>query len=158
MKARTLANYMIQLQEQGDLTWNSEVRIDVNGKEYDLADFMGHQMPTMDVTDWYYLLKAEIPSEDKVELINIHYQRMKHALGMDHKEAKNGVYEAYRNSSIYNTFDDTWEQLVRGGYANRIYKNGIDIIYSVTRKGMQAVSNETGMLIRYEIECEPQKK
>jgi hypothetical protein len=70
---------MIQLQEQGDLTWESEVRIDVNGKEYDLADFMGHQMPTMDVDDWYYLLKAEIPSEDNVELIDIHYQRMKHA-------------------------------------------------------------------------------
>lgn len=158
MKARTLASYMIQLQEQGDLTWDSEVRIDVNGKEYDLTDFMGHQMPTMDVDDWYYLLKAEIPSEDKVELIDIHYRRLKHALGMDHKQPKDGVYEAYRITSIYDTFDDVWEELVRGGYAERHYERGVQVCYSVTRKGMQAVSNETGLMIRYEIECEPQKK
>ena len=102
--------------------------------------------------------EVKIPSEYKVELIDIHYQRMKHALGMDNKEAKDGVYYAYRNSSTYNTFDDIWEQLVCGGYANRIYKNGVDICYSVTRKGIQAVSNETGLMIRYEIECRPQKK
>ena len=158
MKAKTLAQYMLHLQEQGELTWDSEVRIDVNGKEYDLADFMGHQMPTMDVEDWYYLLKAEIPSEDKVDLIDIHYRRMKHALGMDHKDAKDGVYEAYRNGSVYNTFDDIWEDLVRGGYANRYYYHGTEIRYTVTRKGMQAVSDETGLLIRYELEFEPKKK
>lgn len=157
MKARTLAQYMLHLQEQGALTWDSEVRINVNGKEYDLADFMGHQMPTMIVEDWYYLLKAEIPSEDKVDLIDIHYCRMKHALGMDNKDAKDGVYEAYRNGSVYDTFDSIWEDLVRGGYANRIY-TGTDIRYTVTRKGMQAVSDETGLLIRYELEFEPKKK
>lgn len=158
MNARTLAQYMLQLQKQGELTWDSEVRIDVNGKEYDLADFMGHQMPTIDPEDWYYQLKAEIPSEDKVELIDTHFRRMKHALGMDNKEPKDGVYEAYRNSSVYDAFDDIWEQLVRGGYANRYYDRGVQIRYSVTRKGMQAVSNETGLLIRYEMEFEPQKE
>lgn len=157
MKARTLANYLIHLQEQGDLTWDSEVRIDVNGKEYDLADFMGHQMPTMDVDDWYYLLKAEIPSEDKVELVDIHYRRLKHALGMDHKQPKDGVYEAYRITSVYDTYDDIWEELVRGGYAERNC-GGMQVCYSVTRKGMRAVSNYTGLLIRYELEFEPQKK
>lgn len=157
MKAKTLATYMLHLQEQGDLTWESEVRIDVNGKEYDLMDFMGHQMPTMHVDDWYYLLKAEIPSEDKVVLTDSHYARMKHALGMDHKDAKDGVYEAYRNGSVYDFFNDVWEDLVRGGYANRIY-GGTDIRYYVTRKGMQAVSDETGLLIRYELEFEPKKK
>lgn len=157
MKAKTLAQYMLNLQKQGDLTWESEVRIDVNGKEYDLADFMGHQMPTMLVEDWYYLLKAEMPSEDKVDLIDIHYRRMKHALGMDHKDAKDGVYEAYRNGSVYSTFDDIWEDLVRGGYAERSYQ-GTDIIYTVTSNGMQAVSDETGLLIRYELEFEPKQK
>lgn len=157
MIARTLATYMMQLQKQGALTWESKVRINVDGKEYDLMDYMGHQMPTDDVEDWYYLLKAEIPSEDKVDLIDIHYVRMKHALGMDNKDPENGVYEAYRNSSVYNTFNDIWEELVRGGYANRSYGSN-DIRYSVTRKGMQAVSNETGLLIRYKMEFEPQKK
>lgn len=157
MNAKTLARYMLHLQEQGELTWESEVRINVDGKEYDLADYMGHQMPTEHVEDWYYLLKAEIPSEDKVVLTDSHYARMKHALGMDNKDAKDGVYEAYRNNSVYNTFNEVWEDLVRGGYANRIY-GSTDIRYSVTRKGMQAVSNETGLLIRYELEFEPKKK
>ena len=157
MDARTLATYMMQLQKQGGLTWESKVRINVDGKEYDLMDYMGHQMPTADVTGWYYLLKAEIPSEDKVDLIDIHYARMKHALGMDNKDPEDGVYEAYRNSSVYDTFNDIWEDLVRGGYANRSY-GGTYIRYSVTRKGMQAVSNETGLLIRYKMEFEPQKK
>lgn len=158
MKARILAQYILHLQKQGALTWDSEVRIDVNGKEYDLADYMGHQMPTMHVEDWYYLLKAEIPGEDKVKLTDAHYDRMKHALGMDNKDAKGGVYEAYRNCSVYNTFNDTWEDLVRGGYAERHYDHGTEIRYTVTRKGMQAVSDETGLLIRYKLEFEPKKK
>ena len=157
MNARKLASYMLHLQKQGALTWESKVRINVDGKEYDLMDYMGHQMPTDDMEGWYYLLKAEIPSEDKVDLIDIHYARMKHALGMDNKDPEDGVYEAYRNSSVYNTFNDIWEDLVRGGYANRSY-GGNYIRYSVTRKGMQAVSNETGLLIRYKMEFEPQKK
>ena len=156
MKARTLAQYMLHLQEQGALTWESKVRIDVDGKEYDLADFMGHQMPTDNVGDWYYLLKAEIPGQDKVDLADIHYRRMKHALGMDHKDAEDGVYEAYRNYAGYKTYEDAWEDLVRGGYAERSYHQ--DIVYTVTRKGMQAVSDETGLLIRYEMEFEPKKK
>ena len=156
MNAKTLAQYILHLQDQGDLTWESKVRVDVNGKEYELQDFMGHQMPTMNVDDWYYLLKAEIPSEDKVELTDIHYSRMEHALGMDHKNANDGVYEAYRNCSVYHSFNDIWDDLVRGGYADRSYY-GTEIHYTVTRKGMQAVSDKTGLLIRYEIECEPKK-
>lgn len=148
---------MLHLQKQGDLTWDSKVRIDVDGKEYDLMDFMGHQMPTMNVNDWYYLLKAEIPSGDKVDLTDIHYRKMKHALGMDNKDPEDGVYEAYRNGSVYDTFEDTWEELVRGGYAERSY-HGTSVCYFVTRNGMQAVSDETGLLIRYELEFEPNDK
>lgn len=157
MQAKTLAQYLIHLQKQGDLTWESKVRISVNGKEYDLEDFMGHQMPTKFVEDWYYLLKADIPSEDKVYLIDIHYRRMMHALGMDNKEAKDGVYYAYRNCSVYDSFDDIWEDLVRGGYAERSYIYGTQICYTVTRKGMQAICNVKGLMIRYEMEFEPQK-
>ena len=45
MDARKLANYLIALQELGGLSWDSQVRIEINGKEYELADYTGHQMP-----------------------------------------------------------------------------------------------------------------
>ena len=41
---------------------------------------------------------------------------------------RQGHHLKYSNGSVYNTFDDIWEDLVRGGYANRYYDHGTEIL------------------------------
>ena len=65
MDARKLANYLIALQELGGLSWDSQVKIEINGKENELADYTGHQMPDNNPDHWYYLLRAVVPPPGK---------------------------------------------------------------------------------------------
>lgn len=81
-------------------------------------------------------------------------RRMKHALGMDNKDPKDGVYHAYRRSVVFDSEDEDWEKLYKGGYAEKTVK-GKECYYTVTREGMQAVADATKLTIRYTIECEP---
>ena len=86
-------------------------------------------------------------------------QKLKHALGMDHKEPKDGVYEAYRRNSFYNEPDEIWESLRAAGLAKRInHEDDKKVIYVVTDAGMQSVANATGLMIRYELEFEPKEE
>ena len=80
--------------------------------------------------------------------------RMKHALGMDNKEPHNGVYHAYRNYSVYGDIHPVWDKLVEFGFAEEKREDG-DYVYVVTLKGMQAVADSTGVLIRYTMEVVP---
>lgn len=79
--------------------------------------------------------------------------RMKHALGMDNKAARGGVYEAYRRCSLYDQPVQDWENLIKKGFARRSLCG--EFWYVVTESGMQAVANATGLLIRYTLEFEP---
>jgi hypothetical protein len=81
--------------------------------------------------------------------------RMKHALGFNNKDAKDGVFEAYRRCSCYDEVHETWEGLVAKGYAKHS-PCGVGW-YVVTESGMQAVANATGLIIRFELEFEPKK-
>ena len=93
------------------------------------------------------------------ELYEKRLAKMKHALGMDNKDAVDGVYEAYRRSSIYNEPDEVWEGLRADGFAKRITRDdGKEFIYVVTETGMQYVANATELTIRYELTFEPQKR
>lgn len=83
--------------------------------------------------------------------------RIKHALGMDNKEPKLGVYDAYRRSSCYDEPVPEWEELVNGGYA-ACHSLDNSYLYIVTEKGMQEVANATGLMITYKIEIEPKIK
>lgn len=80
-------------------------------------------------------------------------KKLKHALGFDNKDAKDGVFEAYRRYSCYNDINETWEGLVKKGYAK---SSPCDLgWYVVTESGMQAVANATNLTIRYKLEFEP---
>ena len=79
--------------------------------------------------------------------------RLKHALGMDNKDADNGVFEAYRRCSLYDEPVKEWESLVEKGFAKRSACG--EFWYVVTESGMQAVANATGLMIRYTLEYEP---
>ena len=81
--------------------------------------------------------------------------RLKHALGMDNKDAKNGVFEAYRRCSLYDEPVKEWENLVEKGFAKRSACG--EFWYVVTESGMQAVANATGLTIRYTSEYEPKE-
>lgn len=82
--------------------------------------------------------------------------KLKHALGFDNKDAKNGVFEAYRRCSCYDEVDEIWEGLVAKGCAKH---NPCGIgWYVVTESGMQAVANATGLMIRFVLEYEPKKE
>ena len=83
-------------------------------------------------------------------------RRMKHALGMDNKDPKDGVYHAYRRSVYFDAKDEDWEKLFEGGYAEK-RTNGKEWYYTVTKQGMQAVADATKLVIRYTIECEPRE-
>ena len=65
MFAKRLGSYILALQEQGGLTWENAVRIEINGKEYELDDYMGFQMPDNNPEHWYYLLRAAVPPPGK---------------------------------------------------------------------------------------------
>lgn len=99
----------------------------------------------------YHLVDAKDPDRE-FSLKDKHYQRMEHCIGLDHKEAKDGLYEAYRNSVTYNECVSEWEDLVRNGYAKRSGNLNTSIFYNLTRKGFEAVARRWGIRIRYEIE------
>jgi len=82
--------------------------------------------------------------------------RMKHALGFDNKDAKDGVFETCRRCMRYDDVHEVWEGLVEKGYAEHS-PCGVGW-YVVTESGMQAVANATGLIIRFELEFEPKKK
>lgn len=82
-----------------------------------------------------------------------HIARMKHAIGLDNKQADNGCYEAYRNGSFYNDPVEEWDELVVAGYAtDRRAKN--DYRYFVTPKGFQFLANHFKLMIRFTNEYE----
>ena len=85
-------------------------------------------------------------------------RRMIHAIGLDHCKQYEHVYEAYRNGSYYNEPVEEWELLVAGGYAERIDLSEREITYHCTKKGLKAIADETGLIIRYTIEVEPTKQ
>lgn len=79
--------------------------------------------------------------------------KLKHALGFDNKESKDGVFEAYRRCSLYDEIDDVWEELVNKGYAKHS-PCGVGW-YVVTESGMQAVADMTGLTVKFKLEFEP---
>lgn len=101
----------------------------------------------------YHLLDVTKPDRDFI-LKDEHYKRMEHCIGLDHGEAHDNLYEAYRNSVTYNEFVPVWDELVRNGYAKRTGELKC-VFYSVTRKGFEAVARRNRIRIRYEIEVNP---
>ena len=91
----------------------------------------------------------------EIVLTESELKRLKHALGMDNKDAENGVFEAYRRCSIYDEPVKEWESLVEKGLAKRSACG--EFWYVVTESGMKAVANATGLMIRYTLEYEPNK-
>ena len=79
--------------------------------------------------------------------------RLKHALGMDNKEAEDGVFVAYRRCSLYDKPVQDWENLIKKGFAVR--SSAGEFFYVVNENGMQAVANATGLTIRFTLEYEP---
>ena len=75
-------------------------------------------------------------------------RRMEHAIGLDNKEPKDGVYEAYRNYAVYGDPVEDWELLVAGGYAERM-DVGRKVLYHLTDDGFRTVARRKGLLIRY---------
>ena len=73
-----------------------------------------------------------------------------------HKEAKDGIFEAYRRCSLYDEPVRDWENLIEKGFAKRAACG--EYFYVVTESGMQAVANATGLMIRYTLEFEPLRK
>lgn len=80
---------------------------------------------------------------------------LKHALGMDNKDAVHGIYEAYRRCSVYNEPIKEWDNLVRKGFATKSVDSDNQISYRVTEKGMKKVADATGLMIKYTLEFEP---
>ena len=79
--------------------------------------------------------------------------RLKHALGMDNKDAKDGVFEAYRRCSLYDEPIQDWENLIKKGFATR--SSAGEFFYVVNESGLQAVANATGLTIKFTLEYEP---
>ena len=81
--------------------------------------------------------------------------KMKHCIGLDNKNPRRGVYQAYRNGVSYYEPDPIWEGLTSKGFANkRILKesdfthcvNG-DYAYSVNKDGLRAMEDYLGFRI-----------
>lgn len=102
----------------------------------------------------YHLVDAQDPDRE-FSLKDEHYHRMEHCIGLDGAKVKDNLYEAYRNSVIYNECVPEWEDLVRNGYARRTGELDHCIFYSVTRKGFEAIARRNGIQIRYEMEFHP---
>jgi len=92
---------------------------------------------------------------DALMLTKSELSRLKHALGFDNKDAKDGVFEAYRRCSLYDEPIQDWENLIEKGFARRSACGGFR--YVVTESGMQAVANATKLVIRYTLEYEPKE-
>ena len=83
-----------------------------------------------------------------------HIAKMSHAIGLDHKQPdKDGVYDAYRNGSVYNEPDNLWDELVISGFA-KTKRAKDDYRYAVTPKGFQFLAEYHKIMIRYENEYE----
>ena len=83
-----------------------------------------------------------------------HITKMSHAIGLDHKQPdKDGVYNAYRNASVYNEPDNLWDELVISGFAKTKRAKG-EYRYAVTQKGFQFLAEYHKIMIRYENEYE----
>ena len=77
-----------------------------------------------------------------------HIAKMAHAIGLDIKQPKDGVYDAYRNGSFYDKPNSLWDDLVRAGYAIEQHKEN-DLRYFVTPKGFQFLARHYKLMIRY---------
>ena len=83
-----------------------------------------------------------------------HIAKMSHAIGLDNKKPdKDGVYNAYRNGSVYNEPDNLWDELVISGFA-KTKRAKDDYRYAVTQKGFQFLAEYHKIMIRYENEYE----
>ena len=83
-----------------------------------------------------------------------HTAKMSHAIGLDNKQPdKDGVYNAYRNGSVYNEPDNLWDELVISGFA-KTKRAKDDYRYAVTQKGFQFLAEHYKIMIRYENEYE----
>ena len=81
-----------------------------------------------------------------------HIAKMSHAIGLDNKRPdKDGVYNAYRNCSVYNEPDNLWDELVISGFA-KTKRAKDDYLYAVTPKGFQFLAEYHKIMIRYENE------
>lgn len=94
-------------------------------------------------------------TQEDIMLNEKELERLKHALGMDNKDAVHGIYEAYRRSSVYNEPIKEWDNLVRKGFATKSVVSDNQISYRVTEKGMKKVADATGLMIKYTLEFEP---
>ena len=92
----------------------------------------------------------------EITLTESELSRLKHALGMDNKDAKDGVFEAYRRCSLYDEPIQDWENLIEKGFARRSACG--EFWYVVTESGMQAVANATKLVIRYTLEYESKER
>ena len=87
-----------------------------------------------------------------------HIAKMSHAIGLDNKQPdKDGVYNAYRNGSVYNEPDNLWDELVISGFA-KTKRAKDDYRYAVTQKGFQFLAEYHKIMIRYESEYEGRAK
>lgn len=93
-------------------------------------------------------IQAAIDMIDTKMVTDEMIRKMAHAIGLDNKEPKDGVFEAYRNYSVYGDPDKDWELLVVGGYADRI-DVGRDVLYHLTDDGFRALAKRKGLLIIY---------
>ena len=94
-------------------------------------------------------------TQENIMLDEKELAKLKHALGMDNKDAVHGVYEAYRRCSVYNEPIKEWDNLVRKGFATKSVDSDNQISYRVTEKGMKKVADATGLMIKYTLEFEP---
>lgn len=83
-----------------------------------------------------------------------HIAKMSHAIGLDNKQPdESGLYEAYRNCSVYNEPDSLWDELVVSGFA-KTKRAKDDYRYAVKQKGFQFLAEYHKIMIRYENEYE----
>lgn len=82
-----------------------------------------------------------------------HIREMQHCIGLDYKRPKRGKYEAYRNYCCYYTKDNTWEYLVKIGYAKCKIEEKKDFVpnktytYYLTEDGLNFMGMITGCKI-----------
>ena len=82
-----------------------------------------------------------------------HIREMQHCIGLDYKKPKRGKYEAWRNYCVYSVPHNTWEHLVKIGYARCDIQERSDYIprksyyYSLTREGLDFMGAVTGCTI-----------
>lgn len=73
-------------------------------------------------------------SNEEITLEQI--EKMKHAVGLDHKRPSRGKYEAYRNYSMYYEDEPTWEAIVGKGLAEKTVAGKSSVYYSLNQRGL----------------------